>query len=76
MLILYSDADYVHENTIVLLPIFPSPWEIMRGEGKIPRIVLTMIPGDNTKCFASSSFSEIHFKWFCLKIMLIRLKIH
>ena len=47
---------------VVLLPIFPSPWEIMRGEGKIPRCIdLTMIPGDNTKCFASSSFSGIHF---------------
>ena len=56
MPILYFDAGYVYEN-IVLLPIFPSPWEIMRGEGKIPRCIdLTMIPGDNTKYFESSSF--------------------
>ena len=62
MPILYFDADYVYENTVVLLPIFPSPWTIMRGEREIPRCIdLTMIPGDNTKCFASSSFSGIHF---------------
>ena len=52
----------MYENTVVLLPIFPSPWKIMRGEGKIPRCIdLTMIPGDNTKCLASSSFSGINF---------------
>ena len=62
MLILYFDADYVYENAVVLLPIFPSPWKIIRGEGKIPRCIdLTMIPGDNTKCFASSSFAGINF---------------
>ena len=34
MPILYFDADYVYENIVVLLPIFHSPWEFMRGEGK------------------------------------------
>ena len=34
MQILYLDADYVHEIRLVLLPLFPFSWELMRGEGK------------------------------------------
>ena len=55
MPILYFNADYVYENIAGLLPIFPSPCEIM-SRGKIQRCIdLTMIPGDNTKCFEKSA---------------------
>ena len=54
MPILYFDADYVYENIVVLLPIFSSPWEIMR-RGKIPCCIdLAIIPGDNNECIDSS----------------------
>ena len=40
MPILYFDADYVYENIVVLLLIFPSPWEIMRGKGKFHAVLI------------------------------------
>ena len=33
-------ADYVYEHTVVLLPIFPSSWEMMRGEGKFHAVLI------------------------------------
>ena len=123
MPILYFDADYVYENTVVLLPIFPSPWGNYERRGENSMLywsnndswgafhqafcqcfsLTTVISYWNPCIWLAESkfvsekhwqnawwnaplvtilnvlqvlrFQEFIFKWFCLKIMLIRMKI-
>ena len=60
---LYFDADYVYENSVVLLPIFPFSLGNFERQGEIPPCIdLTMISGDNTKCFETLRLKEFIFK--------------
>ena len=56
----------MHENIVVLLPVFPSPWEIIRGEGKFHTILIEQwFLVTILNVLKTMSLKEFILKWLC-----------